>query len=309
MPNLRPLSPELQEIAKKELGEDPNRVERDLESIKEWLKKQPHLKTRTDDQFLIAFLRGCKFSLERTKEKLDMFYTMRTALPEYFSKRDPMDPEMQEVLKLGLIVPLPGLDDQGRRVLVNRVGGADPDKISIQTVMKANYLLWDIMMLEDDVGMVKGYVGLADLKGATVAHAMQMTPSIMKKTMTCFYEAYPIRVKGWHYIHVHPIFDKLFLFASQFVKEKIIRRVHFHGDNMESVYQHIPKSVLPKDYGGDGPSVEELTAEWKKKIESYRDYFLEDSKYCSNEKKRPGKPKSSEDLFGLEGSFRQLTFD
>ncbi|XP_068086825.1 retinol-binding protein pinta isoform X1 [Anabrus simplex] len=272
MPNLRPLSPELQEIAKKELGEDPNRVERDLESIKEWLKKQPHLKTRTDDQFLIAFLRGCKFSLERTKEKLDMFYTMRTALPEYFSKRDPMDPEMQEVLKLGLIVPLPGLDDQGRRVLVNRVGGADPDKISIQTVMKANYLLWDIMMLEDDVGMVKGYVGLADLKGATVAHAMQMTPSIMKKTMTCFY-------------------------------------VHFHGDNMESVYQHIPKSVLPKDYGGDGPSVEELTAEWKKKIESYRDYFLEDSKYCSNEKKRPGKPKSSEDLFGLEGSFRQLTFD
>ncbi|XP_068086824.1 retinol-binding protein pinta-like isoform X1 [Anabrus simplex] len=272
MPNIRPLSSELQEIAKKELGEDPNRVEKDLEHIKEWLKKQPHLKTRTDDQFLIAFLRGCKFSLERTKEKLDMFYTMRTALPEYFSKRDPMDPEIQEVLKLGLLVPLPVLDGQGRRVLLQRMGGYDPAKISVQAIVQSNFLFWDIMMQEDDAGMVKGYVGFSDMKGATVAHAMQFTPSMMRKTMTCF-------------------------------------NIHMHGGNLESIYEHIPKSVLPKDYGGDGPSLDELASDWKKKVESYRDYFLEDSKYCSNEKKRPGKPKSSEDLFGLEGSFRQLTFD
>ncbi|XP_067015628.2 retinol-binding protein pinta-like isoform X2 [Anabrus simplex] len=309
MPNIRPLSSELQEIAKKELGEDPNRVEKDLEHIKEWLKKQPHLKTRTDDQFLIAFLRGCKFSLERTKEKLDMFYTMRTALPEYFSKRDPMDPEIQEVLKLGLLVPLPVLDGQGRRVLLQRMGGYDPAKISVQAIVQSNFLFWDIMMQEDDAGMVKGYVGFSDMKGATVAHAMQFTPSMMRKTMTCFNEAYPIRIKAMHYLNVHPIFDKLFQFASQFMKEKMKRRIHMHGGNLESIYEHIPKSVLPKDYGGDGPSLDELASDWKKKVESYRDYFLEDSKYCSNEKKRPGKPKSSEDLFGLEGSFRQLTFD
>jgi hypothetical protein len=41
----------------------------------------------------------------------------------------------------------------------------------------------------------------------------------------------------------------------------------------------------------------------------YRDYFLEDENYGVDEKKRIGRPKSSEALFGVEGSFRQLAID
>jgi len=54
-----------------------------------------------DSQFLITFLRGCKFSLERTKAKMDMYYTLRTALPEFYLNRDPMLPEIQAILKAG----------------------------------------------------------------------------------------------------------------------------------------------------------------------------------------------------------------
>lgn len=54
-----------------------------------------------DDQFILTYLRGCKFSLEKTKEKLDMYYTMRTLLPEYFKNRDPLQPEIQKILKMG----------------------------------------------------------------------------------------------------------------------------------------------------------------------------------------------------------------
>jgi len=54
-----------------------------------------------DSQFLVTFLRGCKFSLERTKAKMDMYYTLRTALPEFYTNRDPMLPEIQKILKSG----------------------------------------------------------------------------------------------------------------------------------------------------------------------------------------------------------------
>ena len=53
-----------------------------------------------------------------------------------------------------------------------------------------------------------------------------------------------------------------------------------------------------------------FTEEWKKKVEARKSWFLEDEKYRSDEKKRPGgRPKTQEDLFGLDGSFRQLSVD
>lgn len=48
----------------------------------------------------MTFLRGCKFSREKCKRKLDMYFTMRTAAPEFFANRDPTSPEIKEVMKL-----------------------------------------------------------------------------------------------------------------------------------------------------------------------------------------------------------------
>ena len=41
------------------------------------------------------FLRGCKFSLERTKEKLDFHHAVRGGLPSWFADWDPRLPAVQ----------------------------------------------------------------------------------------------------------------------------------------------------------------------------------------------------------------------
>lgn len=53
-----------------------------------------------DDDRLRTFLRGCKFSLEKVKKKLDMYYTMRNAVPEFFANRDVDRPELTELFKI-----------------------------------------------------------------------------------------------------------------------------------------------------------------------------------------------------------------
>jgi hypothetical protein len=50
-------------------------------------------------------------------------------------------------------------------------------------------------------------------------------------------------------------------------------------------------------------------ADFKQKVLAFNDYFLEDEKCGVDEKKRPGRAKTQQDLFGMEGSFRQLNVD
>lgn len=101
MPDIRPITPELAKKAKDELGETPEKMEQCLEGFRAWLVKSPHIKGRTDDQFLVAFLRGCKFSLERAKVKYDLYYTLRNAIPEVYKDRHPRLARVQEIMRLG----------------------------------------------------------------------------------------------------------------------------------------------------------------------------------------------------------------
>lgn len=101
MVNIRPISKELALKAEKELFEKPERIQEDVDALRTWIAKTPHLKARTDDQTLVNILRGCKYSLEKAKVKIDTFYTVRSAFTEAFSDRYPITERMLEIMRLG----------------------------------------------------------------------------------------------------------------------------------------------------------------------------------------------------------------
>lgn len=102
MAQLRPLNPELAEIARKDLNEVPSRIPSDLEALREWIKKEPHLKARTDDQFLIAFLRYCKYSLESAKKRIDYFYTYKSSAKDLIKSRR-IDDKIIDIARSGWV--------------------------------------------------------------------------------------------------------------------------------------------------------------------------------------------------------------
>lgn len=306
---VRQLTPELEERAKKELGEDPARRQEDINAIKTWLSKQGHLNANTEDQWILTFLRGCKFSLERTKEKIDSYYTFRTLLPEFFTNRDPMLPEMQEILNLGICFPLPHPDPKGRKIFLMRVGNYDPAKIKLQDIMKLNYINMDITLREDDRPIICGDVLIMDMRGVTLGHLAQVQPSLLKRASTVYQDAYPVRPQGMHYVYAPSSFESILGLIKSFMKEKLRKRLSVHGNNIDNLYKEIPQKCLPTEYGGEAGSIAELAAAWKTKVESHRDWLLADEQRRSDEKKRPGRPKSTDAIFGVEGSFRKLDFD
>merc|ERR1711887_535786 len=126
-----------------------------------------------------------------------------------------------------------------------------------------------------------------------MAHNLQMTPQLVKKAMTIWQEGYPMRPKGLNYINTPAAFDTVFNIFKGFMKEKMKKRIHIHGSDLESLHKEIPKDILPKEYGGTNGTVDDIIKDW----------LMEDEKYKVDESKRPGKPKTTGDLFGIEGSF------
>jgi len=301
----------LAKAAKEDLGEDKNRLKDDIKALKSWISKSPHLHSiRQDDAYLTMFLRGCKFSLERTKEKLDFHHTVRGNLPSWFDNWDPTKPEIQAILKAGMYLPLNGYDRHGRRIILMRAALSDPNTMKKEDEFKTSTMVMEYAMNGDIQANICGIVLIQDMGGMTAAHALSMNPAVAKKAMTVWQDAYPARPKALHFINMPPVIESVFKMMEGFQKEKMKKRNHVHpkGD-LSKMQEDVGLEILPKEYGGTNGTIEELTKFWLDEIEKNKDWLMEQTKFKTDEAKRPGKPKLHSDIFGIEGSFRKLEID
>jgi hypothetical protein len=301
---------ELEKAAKENLGEDKARVKDDIKALQTWIKKSPHLHSiRKDDAYLTMFLRGCKFSLERTKEKLDFHHTVRGNLPTWFDNWDPRQPQLQAILKTGMYLPLRGYDRHGRAVVLMRGGESDPN-MKAEDEFKVSTMVMEQAFDGDDQTTICGIVLIQDMAGMTASHALKMNPVVAKKAMTVWQDAYPARPKALHFINMPPVIESVYKMFEGFQKEKMRQRNHVHpkGD-LSMMQEDVGLEILPKEYGGTNGTIAELTDYWMKKMEEKRDWLIEQPKFKTDEAKRPGKPKLHSDIFGIEGSFRKLEID
>uniref|UniRef100_A0A1I8PQ99 CRAL-TRIO domain-containing protein n=1 Tax=Stomoxys calcitrans TaxID=35570 RepID=A0A1I8PQ99_STOCA len=308
MANIRPLSGELQKVAE-ELGEVPARLPQDLAALKEWIQQQPHLKANMDDQFLVAFLRGCKYSLERAKGKIDKFYTLKTKYPEIFCTYDVDEPKFREIYRMGVFLYLPQpLYDDGPRLAIMRNDKFPIDKYPAEDVMRVACALQEILLLEDDRAILKGIIVINDVDKASSAHYLYMSPSMVKKLTVFSEEAVPLRPKATHIINAPSGFEKMFNMFKPLLSEKQQKRMFVHSSKTDFL-KEIPLKYLPKEYGGEIGSEEEILEEWEKKLDEYREHFKRNAQYGTDEKLRPGKAIDFNSMFGIDGSFRKLDVD
>lgn len=304
------LDPAILQKARDELGETEQRLQQSYDIIREWLKKQPHLaKCPLPDLYIINFIRGCKYNLEKVKRKLDCTMTMRGALPEFFSGWNPFAPELQAILKLGPQLPLLEYDQLGRRVIVMRGGCINPLIHKAEDVEKVSFMVTETLGKGDEQLPITGLVVIIDMDGLTLEHLTNRSLSLSKKLMKFYQDAAPLRPQSINFVRTGSVFSTAFKVANTLVNEKIRQRFKVHAEGFESLHKEISKDVLPSDYGGNGKSLAELTDYWKLRVEQNAKSLAESEKLVSDESKRPGKPKTSQDLFGIEGSFRKLDID
>ncbi|KAF2905128.1 hypothetical protein ILUMI_01050 [Ignelater luminosus] len=173
----------------------------------------------------------------------------------------------------------------GSRLIFIRAGNADPKRASATTFAKCIFMILDILCKEDPNSTIAGISLITDFQDMSYGYITQMTPSFLKKMATSLLAAYPVRIKSVYFINAPLAFIAVYHVMKLLLSEKLKQRIHFYN-KLDYCYNDIPRLVLPKEYGGEQASCDEISDELKLKLESYRNWLLDDEQFRSNDTKK-----------------------
>ncbi|XP_015585514.1 retinol-binding protein pinta [Cephus cinctus] len=273
------LSVEEKKFAAVNLNETDAVRELKIEEIRQWILRNKDLCARTDDFFILRFLRGCKFDVEKTKKKFCNYHELRARSPEWYSYRDPFLPELLELFDLGVFLPLRKVDSEGRMVILIRVAVHDPIKHKQANVFKAGKMILDVAIKQNEMVSLHGVKVVFDLNGVTLNHALQMPPSVVKRLVHSWQGCYPMRIQSMDFVNA-PIYVNVVLNVfKQFMSHKLRKRIHIHNQGIKAIHKIVPTNILPIEYGGTDGTLQDLKEYWTHVVQDNQDWFAEDEKY------------------------------
>ncbi|KAK7869905.1 hypothetical protein R5R35_013701 [Gryllus longicercus] len=264
------LGPEWKQRAAEELNEKPNSVADDIETFRNMVVAERNLHVRTDDAFLLRFLRARKFNCSKAFHMLQRYYVMKLRCPELF--RVPRPSEKSHILEMQVQNMLDERDSFGRRVYIFRVEKCDATAVSIEDIFRTNVLALEHVVQEPET-QIAGLTVIVDMNGFGLQHAKFLSPYYARRTVEVIQETFPLRFKGFHVINQPFYFDAVFAVLKPFLKDKIRRRIYLHGRDITSLHAFIKPEILPAEYGGQQPSFD--NKKWRLALLAKEDEFVE----------------------------------
>ncbi|XP_022914322.1 alpha-tocopherol transfer protein-like [Onthophagus taurus] len=265
-------SAETQKIAAEELRETPENVAAGLKELKDLLAADTSITYDTSDDFLMIFLRPTKFYAKSAYELMKRIADFKKKHYELFGE---LSPEMEKdvFMNTDVLNIFPNRDHKGRRILMVKMGGNwKPSEISTDQILKILYMLHLAAMLEPET-QIRGAVVIMDYKDMGMKQVTAVSPGFAMKLMTFIQEAMPLRLKEIHMVNNPMLFNMVWKIIKPLVKEKLNKRIHFHGSKMDSLHGFIPPSHLPEDYGGQLPKINYGGKDWYPAVEGHLAHF------------------------------------
>ncbi|TKS80397.1 Alpha-tocopherol transfer protein [Collichthys lucidus] len=216
------------------------------------------------DGFLIKFLRARDFDVELSLKLLLNYQRWRRESPEISTCLSPSS--VLGLLNTSYHTVLPQRDHTGSRVLIYRIAQWNPKDWSAFQVFRVSLMTSEIISMETETQR-RGLKAIFDLQGWTLGHALQITPSLARKISSVLSDSFPLKVRGIHLVNEPMFFRPVFSMIRPFLPDKIKQRIHMHGaDFQETLSDFFSLHVLPPEYGGEGPEIEQVCQDWTKQL-------------------------------------------
>ncbi|KAF3838839.1 hypothetical protein F7725_010607 [Dissostichus mawsoni] len=210
------------------------------------------------DQFLTKFLRARDLDVELSLKR------WRRESPEISRCLSPSS--VLGLLNTTYHAVLPQRDHSGSRVLIYRIGQWDPKDWLAFQVFSVSLMTSEIISMETET-QTQGLKAIFDLQGWSLGHALQVNPSLARKISSVLSDSFPLKVRDIHLVNEPMFFRPVFAMIRPLLPDKIRKRIHMHGaDFKDTLSDFFSPSVLPPEYGGEGPGIEGVCQAWTNKL-------------------------------------------
>ena len=220
---------------------------------------------RSDDGFLLRFLRAKKFHHSRALNLLTNYHTRLPAWPGLFEKIG--NPQLiKHVYDAGCFVALDCHAKDGSAVCIGRPG-------KIKNILFEDFLAVCLhtyeKLLEDERVQIYGITVINDMTHVGFHMLTQLCSfTVIKRTIGVIQDCMPIRMKSLNFVFQSALCDViLYALLVLPVHEKMKKRVQFHGRNFKPLHKIVDASALPPAYGGTGNPIDGIIADsWRDAI-------------------------------------------
>ncbi|PSN38168.1 hypothetical protein C0J52_14556 [Blattella germanica] len=153
--------------------EENANVQECIKTLRELVKEEKNLNVRTDDVFLLRFLRWVDFDTELAFTKMKHVYKFRTDNRDWFTKKRPS--ELENCLSRNIQIVLHDRDDAGRRVYIVKLGQIDTRYVSMFEYTHTDDLFMETIVMEEET-QKNGIAVIMDMAGYSWKLFSWLTP-------------------------------------------------------------------------------------------------------------------------------------
>ncbi|CAG9791529.1 unnamed protein product [Diatraea saccharalis] len=242
-----------------------------IDTLDAWVKKQDHfIKKDYNRDYLERTIIRAEGSVEYAKEHLEKLCKSRKLVPRFFLTGDfgtPLLADKEDVF-------LPKLTKDYYRVYLaqNKIQDYKPE-------MNDAYYKRLIYMLEyicaHDYSC--GFIWVYDFRQTNMSQFLKyLDKTDLGHCFNIILNAYSFKLKGIHIITTSNLVDTFVSMLKEVVNKEVRERIHVLKD-VEELYDHVDRHILPEEYDGQETSMSELYHKWVDILGS-KDYnkYMED---------------------------------
>ncbi|KAG5679563.1 hypothetical protein PVAND_009123 [Polypedilum vanderplanki] len=242
--------------------------------LREKLKSSKIVPQSLVDKQLLLFLNACKSDVEKSAVLIENYYKIKRSSPEFFQNRNVESDEIQNCLKNQYYVSLPTTPDNNM-LIFHSLKNFDPNSYNFDSAAKTYIMTTEAYTFNH--GPRAGVIYLFDLKGLSYRFLFKPSISSMRKGIKFLEEGIPFEIKQVHVFNTVRFFNLIVAIVKPLLNSELLQKLHLHNENInyEEFYKNfVPKTHLPREYGGLLKSVEELHQQNCQNLTNLKDYFI-----------------------------------